>query len=76
MFNKYNLSVRLYELRITKKISQKELAEAVGVSYFTIGKIELAQRAASIELLYALADYFDVSLDYLVGRTDNPNVNR
>ena len=38
--------------------------------------MESAHNAASSDLLVALADYFGVSIDYLVGRTDNPEVNK
>ena len=72
MFDKNLFSQRLYQLRSSKKVSREQLAEALDVSYHSISKMEKAQRAASIEVLYALADYFDVSLDYLVGRSDEP----
>lgn len=68
MFDKNNLSTRIYNLRKNEGISQAALGESVGVSLHTISKIEKGERAASIEVLTALADYFDVPLDYLVGR--------
>ena len=72
MFNKNNLAERLHTLRKERNLSQTQLAESVDVSFHQISKIEKAQRAASIEVLYSLADYFNVSLDYLVGRSDEP----
>ena len=72
MFDKNIFCNRLLQLRKQKNISQTKLAEIIGISYHTISKIENKQRAASIEVLCALADYFNVSLDYLVGRSDNP----
>ena len=39
-------------------------------------RYEYGERKPSFDMLIALADYFDVSIDYLVGRTDNPKVNR
>ena len=72
MFDKNIFCNRLLQLRKQKNISQAKLAEIIGISYHTISKIENKQRAASIEVLCALADYFNVSLDYLVGRSDNP----
>ena len=72
MFDKKILSERVLSLRKSANISQKELGTSVGVSYFSIGKIEKGERAASIEVLCALADFFNVSLDYLVGRSDDP----
>lgn len=70
MFDKNIFAERLYALRKSKNVSQLQLAEHVGISFHQISKMEKVQRAASIEVLCALADYFDVSLDYLVGRSD------
>ena len=72
MFSKIIFSQRLYDLRKERNLSQAQLGEISGVSQFAISKIEKGERAASIEVLCALADYFDVSLDYLVGRSDDP----
>lgn len=72
MFEKSLLGSRISGLRMSKSITQQTLADVVGLKKTAISMIESGQRAASIEVLYALADYFDVSLDYLVGRSDNP----
>ncbi len=48
----------------------------VGLSYTAISDIERGRRTTTIEKLVAIADYFEVSIDYLVGRTDNPEINR
>ena len=72
MFNQSLFSERLLTLRKEKKLSQSQLAEQLSVSFHQVSKMEKGQRAASIEVLCALADYFDVSLDYLVGRSDDP----
>ena len=75
MFSKEIFSQRLIALRKQANITQSELAIAVKVNRTSITLMERAERAASIEVLYALADFFDVSLDYLVGRSDNPARN-
>ena len=49
---------------------------AVGLSRVAYYRYEKGERDPAAPLLIALADYFDVSLDYLVGRSDNPAVNR
>jgi len=74
MFDNNIFAVRLHLLRTQANISQKSLGDSVGVSYHAISKIENKQRAASIEIIYALAEYFNVSIDYLTGRTDNPDM--
>lgn len=70
------LAERLKELRLKKNIKQSELGKIVGLSDNAISDIERGYRLTSIEKLEALADYFDVSVDYLIGRTDNPKINR
>ena len=74
LFSKSILSARLMELRLKSQVTQTALAEAVGVQRTTITLIERGERAASIAVLVALADYFEVSLDYLTGRSDCPDM--
>lgn len=65
-------SQRLLSLRKGAKVSQRTLAAEMGLTNPAITYLETAQRSPSFEVLCALADYFDVSLDYLVGRSDDP----
>lgn len=65
-------SERLSVLRLAQKISMAKLGEAVSISDEAIRLLERGKRSPSFEVLLALADYFDVSLDYLVGRSDDP----
>jgi len=53
-------------------MSQATLGAAIGVSKVQISDIELGNRTTTIEKLVVLADILDVSLDYLVGRSDDP----
>lgn len=71
MFSKKIFSERLIELRKARGVSQLTVAQALNIGKSAISMMEKGERAASIEVLYSLADYFDVSLDYLVGRSDN-----
>jgi len=48
----------------------------LGMSQNTISRYETGAREADYETLLAFADYFNVSLDYLFGRTDNPEIKR
>jgi len=64
------LKERLKELRRRERISQKQLAEAIGVERSSIGKYEGNQNIIpSVDVLNAIADYFGVTTDYLLGRT-------
>lgn len=72
MFSKEIFSDRLKSLRTQKQLKQSELAEIIGVRNTAVSMMESGERGPSVEVLCALADYFDVSLDYLVGRSDDP----
>lgn len=61
---------RLKEIRKSKGVTQKQLAIAIGASERGIQNYELNERKPAFDSLIALADFFDVSLDYLVGRSD------
>ena len=76
MFLKNIFCERVKSLRTAHNLTQHQLAELINMSDNTISMIETKQRAASIEVIYELADYFNVSIDYLTGRTDKPEINR
>ena len=61
---------RLKEIRKKKKISQLKLALDLNMNQNTISRYENMERQADYETLVRFADYFEVSLDYLLGRTD------
>lgn len=69
-------SERLSALRKEKNISLKELGCILGVTDESVRLLEKSKRSPSFEILCALADYFEVSIDYLTGRTDKPEINR
>lgn len=70
------LSSRLIQLRKEKGVTQKALADFLGIAPVSWQRFEYGSSRPKIENIIALADYFDVSVDYLLGRTDNPKVNR
>lgn len=61
---------RVAELRKQNKISQDELSKKIGVHQNVIGRYERGEAKPSIEVASAIADIFNVSLDYLVGKTE------
>ena len=61
---------RLLYLRTEKALSRKELAEKLGVSVRLISYWENNQRECDFNMLIKIADYFGVSIDYLLGRED------
>ena len=64
--------MRLKELRKKKGISQLRLATELNTTQNTISRYETGEREPGIAELIKLADYFNVSIDYLLERTDNP----
>lgn len=61
---------RLKELRLEKELGQERLAEELGVSHGTISLWENNLREPKMSNLILLAQYFDVTIDYLVGLED------
>lgn len=68
------LHERLAELKSSKQLMQKEIAQGAGVPLRTYQRYENGEREPSASILIALADFFNVSTDYLLGRTDIPTV--
>ena len=63
---------RLRELRKQRHITQQKLALELDMSQNTISRYESGEREADYRTLILFADYFDVSIDYLLERTDDP----
>ncbi len=68
--------MRLKELRAKRGISQLKLAMDLGLSQNTVSRYETGEREADYHMLILLADYFNVSIDYLLERMDEPRMNR
>ena len=64
---------RLRNNRALRRVTQSQVADAIGISTRGYQEYELSKKEPTMGKLVALADYFDVSIDYLVGRSDNPN---
>ena len=68
--------MRLKELRRSKGISQLKLAMDLNTNQNTISRYETGEREPGILELIKIADYFNVSVDYLLERTNNPNMQK
>ena len=62
---------RIRELRNERGLKQREMAQAFGLALNSYQAYEYATRYPDFKGLIAIADFFDVSLDYLVGRSDD-----
>jgi transcriptional regulator with XRE-family HTH domain len=67
------LPIRLKNLRLENNLTQKELAEKLNMQNTAISKYELGEREPDIETINNIAEFFNVSTDYLLGRTDIKN---
>lgn len=65
--------VRLKELREKARYSQYTFADAFGVAQSTVGNWEAGKREPNFETVQRLSDFFNVTTDYLLGKSDNPN---
>ncbi|MBA4536394.1 helix-turn-helix transcriptional regulator [Bacillus aquiflavi] len=65
------LGERLKELRLERKLTQEQLGKGINVTKVSISGYENGNRTPDTETLQKIADYFNVSTDYLLGRSDN-----
>ena len=69
------LAKRLKELRESRRIYQREMAEQLGLSFRGYQNYETDQSEPKLSTLIAIADYFGVTTDYLLGRTSDPGTD-
>jgi len=67
-----NLGEKLKKLRLEKGVTQKQIADYLSVTPHSVQRFEYGTNKPSLENIAKLADYFEVSTDYLLGRSDNP----
>lgn len=72
----FYMSKRLRDLRENNVFTQKQIAEYLYVKQRAYSRYERNSRNIPIEYLFKLADYYNVSVDYILGRTNNPDVNK
>lgn len=69
------METRLKELRNKKGLTQISLQMQTGIEQSLISKFESGERVPPTETLLLLADFYNVSIDYILCRTDNPEIN-
>ena len=70
------LKNRLRELRKNKKLTQVALQMQTGIEQALLSKFENGERVPPTETLVVLAEFYNVSIDYILCRTDNPKINK
>lgn len=68
--------IRIRNLREDKDMTQTEVAKMLTMSQTGYSKYETGENDIPTNILIKLADFYDVSVDYLLNRTDNPKTNR
>lgn len=69
------MTLRIRDLREDGDLTQKQIAEILLCDQSLYSKYERGERAVPLEILIKLADFYKVSLDYLVGRTDKKEIS-
>lgn len=67
---------RIKQIRKDRNLTQKQTAEILNITERNYQYYESGQREPNLKTLVSIATEFDVSIDYLVGRTDNPEINK
>lgn len=67
---------RIRDLREDKGLNQTRIAKMLGMSQTGYSKYETGENDIPTSILIKLSDFYDVSIDYLLGQTDNPKRNR
>ena len=67
---------RIQDLRTDADLSQKQLSEILHISQRSYSHYETGSRNIPVEMLIRLANYYNISVDYLVGRTDKKEMNK
>lgn len=67
---------RLRQIREERNLTQLKVSMDLFINQNSISRYESGQREAGYELLIRFADYYNVSIDYILFRTDNPEINK
>ena len=71
-----NMQNRLKQLRKSRKYTHVALQMKTGIEQALLSKFENGERIPPTETLYILAEFYGVSIDYILCRTDNPEINK
>ena len=71
-----SIGEKIKQLRLKKGVTQKQIAEYLQVTTVTLQRFEYGDRRPSLDTLIKLCNFFNVSADYLLGLSDNPEINK
>ena len=72
----FDIGKRIKDIRQQQKLTQKQFAELIGVTERGIQRYENGERKPTFDVLISILDNVNISADYLLGRTDNPEINK
>lgn len=72
----FNFGEHLKEIRISKNLTQKQLAVLIGSTERGIQRYESGERKPNFDAIIALCNAMDISSDYLLGLSDKPTINQ
>lgn len=70
------MKLRIKDMREDNDLTQKQISEMLLCDQSLYSKYERGEREIPLKILVTLADHYKVSVDYLIGRTDNPKINK
>lgn len=70
------MNLRIKDMREDHDLTQKQVSQMLLCDQSLYSKYERGEREIPIKILITLADFYKVSVDYLIGRTDNPEANK
>lgn len=73
---KFGYGQRMQLIRKRRGFTQQDIADRLTISVVSYARYEGEEREPNLETLLKIADIYDVSIDYLCGRTDNPNAHK
>lgn len=71
-----DMNLRIKDMREDRDLTQKQISEMLVCDQSLYSKYERREREVPLALIVKLADFYGVSVDYLIGRTNNPDINK
>ena len=76
IFSVIQMRLRIRDMREDNDFTQKQISEILNCDQSLYSKYERGEREIPLVLVIKLADYYNTSIDYLVGRSDKPEINK
>lgn len=70
------MNLRIRDMREDNDLTQKQISSIINCDQSLYSKYERGEREIPLSLIIKLADYYNTSVDYLIGRTDKPEINQ